>query len=283
MKKSIYHFKSFYSKSTLVKGLLTIFLFSSIIFAGCYEWRRIIQPEAVAINSYFNVYVCAQGDGNPDNDWTNPDLHDLGLFGVMVPDGWSVQDSIPFTIICTDPNYNNEGILVYSLSRSLTLEDSIPSPDGYYWWGSETAEEASLIYFDSLYFEPRIFSGSEPGEYFLRYAIGDVDYWDRNPADDISNPIPITTWDPVGVNEMLTNANVTLYPNPVYNQLNIKFEKYKQEVIDIEIIDVIGKTALRTQLLDDHNTINLEGLNTGMYFVKLSNGNISETHKILIK
>ena len=283
MKTQIAYFGHFFNKSTIVKSLIAFFLITSVIFMGCYEWRRIIQPESVAINSYFDAYVCAQGDGNPDNDWTNPDLHDLGLFGVMIPDGWDVQDSIPFTIICTDPSYNNEGILVHSLQRSLTLEDSIPSPDGYFWWGAETAEEASLIYFDSLYFEPRIFTGGEEGQYFLRYAIGDVDYWDRNPADDISDPIPISTWDPVGINELLSNANVSLYPNPVSNQLNIDFGNYKQEVIKMELIDITGKMLMQKQLLQPGNSINLSDLDAGMYFVRLSNGKTSATHKIMVK
>jgi hypothetical protein len=250
--------------------------------AGCYEWRTINQPESAPINSYFDVFLSAQGDGNPDNDWTNPDLHDLGLFGVMIPSGWSVQDSIPYTIICTDPSYNNSGILVYSDARSQTLEDSIPPPLGYFWWGAETDGEASLIYFDSLYFTPRIFTSGQSGNFFVRYAIGDVDYWDRNPADDLSAPIPITIYDPVGVDEMLSDANLRLYPNPVSDQLTIEFKHYQQQVVEMKIFDLTGRMIKQARLLQKSTCIKLEGFETGMYFVKLQYGKTVDIHKILI-
>ncbi len=271
-----------YSKASLVKGLVIVFVFSTLFFVGCYEWRNIIQPDTATINSHFDVFVSAQDDGNPDNDWTNPDLIDYGLFGIMLPDGWTVKDSIPFTIVCTDPEYTNSGILLYSEARSQTLRDSIPPPPGYYWWGSATASEASMVYFDSLYFEPRIYTGNTPGEYFLRYAIGDVDYWDRNPADDISDPIPITLIDNTGIGELLTKSNVSLYPNPATDQLNIDFEEYGREVIDMEIVDMTGKIVRAGQLVDNKTTISLNGLQKGVYFVKLQNGQLSESHKILI-
>ena len=269
-------------KSNLFKGLIIIASFMAIIFTGCYEWNTINQPDNAAINSYFDVFLSAHDDGNPDNDWTNPDNHDIGLFGIMLPDGWDVQDSIAFSIVCTDPSYDNEGTLVYSFARTKTLEDSIPSPDGYHWWGAETIEEASLVYFDSLYLSPRIFTGSETGEFFLRYTIGDINYWDRNPADDISDPIPITLYDPVGVKEMLSDANVNVYPNPASEQLNIKFNNYKQEVIEMNIYDVLGKQVLSSTLTSNLSTFNISDLQSGIYMINLSNSGISATHKIFI-
>lgn len=282
MEKISTFFEFMYSKSTLVKGLVVAFLFSALFMVGCYEWRIIIQPESAPINSYFDVYLSAQDDGNPDNDWSNADLVDIGLFGVMIPAGWSVQDSIPFNIVCTDPSYNNDGILVYSAARSQTLQDSIPAPPGYFWWGAQTSVEASLVYFDSLYFEPRIYTGSATGNFFVRYAIGDVDYWDRNPADDISAPIPITIYNPVGVNELLTEANISLYPNPVSEQLTIEFKKYDQQVVDMSIFDVQGKMIMQETLLQNNNQINLNGLGTGLYFVKLQYGDSFDTYKIFV-
>jgi hypothetical protein len=282
MKKFSTLLQSIYNKASLIKGLVIVFLFSMLFFVGCYEWRNIIQPDSATINSYFDVFVSAQDDGNPDNDWTNPDLVDYGLFGVMLPDGWTVQDSIPFTIGCTNPEYSNSGILVYSASRSQTLEDSIPSPDGYYWWGSATSSEASMVFFDSLSLSPRIFTGDQPGDYFLRYAIGDVDYWDRNPADDVSNPIPITLIDNTGINELLTESNVSLYPNPATNLLNIKFENYGNELIEMEIIDLTGKIVKQEQLTDNQSIINLEDLQRGIYFIKLINEQASSSHKIVL-
>jgi len=281
MEKKSTLLKSLSGKTSLVKSSVLVFLVSALFFAGCYEWRRIIQPEAAAINSYFDVFVSAQSDDDPDNDWTNPDLVDFGLFGVMIPDGWSVEDDIPFNIVCSDPSYSNSGTLSYSFLHSKTLEDSIGSPDGYHWWGAKTDVEASMVYFDSLYFEPRINTGSETGDFFLRYAIGDQDYWDRNPAEDISDPIPITIYDPVGVEELLSE-NVSLYPNPATDVLNIEFKNYKQELITVQISDISGRLLIDRQINDSRTSIGLENMLKGVYFVRLSNGNISETHKIFV-
>ncbi|MFA5419547.1 MAG: hypothetical protein WC341_13940 [Bacteroidales bacterium] len=195
MKKISTFFESLYNKAIFVKGLVVVFLFSTLFFVGCYEWGNIIQPTSATINSYFDVTLNAQDDGNPDNDWTNTDLIDYGLFGVMLPEGWNVKDSIAFNIVCTDSSYDNSGILVHSEAHSQTLEDYVPAPNGYYWWGAVTAEKASMINFQSLSFSPRIFTNDQAGEFFLRYAIGDMNYWDRNPVDDESDPISITIVD----------------------------------------------------------------------------------------
>ncbi len=283
MKKISTLFQSIYSKGSLIKGVVIAFLFSTLFFVGCYEWHNIIQPESATINSYFDVFVSAHDDGNPDNDWTNPDLIDYGLFGVMIPDGWDVQDSIPFTIVCTDPEYTNSGILVYNAAHSQTLEDSISSPNGYFWWGAVTDAEASMIYFDTLYFSPRIFTNSVEGEFFLRYAIGDMDYWDRNPADNVSAPMSIIIIDNTGIQEVLSEANLTLYPNPVSDQLNIQFEKYSNEVIEMEIVDITGKVVKRDRLFNKFNTVDLGSIANGTYFVKLQNGEFSKSFKILVK
>ena len=282
MKKIFTIFKTVNSGATLKKVLGITFLFVTLFMTGCYEWRNIFQPETANINSYFDVYLSAQDDGNPDNDWTNADLHDLGLFGVMLPDGWTVQDSIPFAIICTEPGYDNEGFLFYSAERSQTLEDSLSSPDGYYWWGSDTGEEASLVYFDSLYLEPRIYTGSEEGDYFLRYAIGDVDYWDRNPADNVSEPIPITLIDNTGVEELIAESNVSIYPIPTSGQLNIKLKDYGNELIEVDIFDLTGKIVMQSKLTGNHTVVGLENLEKGVYFLQLIVGETAHSHKIVV-
>ncbi len=283
MKKTATLFEKIYSKSALAKGLVVAFLFSTLFFAGCYEWGQIMQPESATINSFFDVVLTAQDDGNPDNDWSNPDLVDYGLFGVMIPDGWDVEDNIPFDIYCTDPSYDNSGNLVYSAAHSQTLQDSIPAPAGYHWWGAITANEASMVYFESLSFAPRIFTDGQVGQFFLRYAIGDMDFWDRNPADDVSDPMPIIIVDNTGVEEMLAGTNVSFYPNPVSEQLNIQFENYQSEAVQMELIDLTGKVVKSEMLTQRNSQVQVNDLSKGIYFVRLRNGDASTSQKILIK
>ncbi len=282
MKKKSTLLTEFNGKLTFMKGTVVILLVSSLFWVGCYEWNNIIQPDSATVNSYFDVFLSAHDDGNPDNDWTNEDLVDYGLLGIMLPNGWTVQDSIAYTIVCTDPSYNNTGILIYNEARSQTLSDSIPPPPGYYWWGSATSTEATMIYFDSLYMEPRINTGSQAGDYFIRYAIGDVDYWDRNPADDISDPMPITLVDNTGLAELLSESNITIFPNPVVDQMSIKLDRYNNELIEMEVVDLTGKVVSKTTVVSQLTKINTENLKAGVYFVRLLNGETSSVHKIII-
>jgi len=282
MKKRFTLSNGFIRKNAVIPTI-GVLLFSFLFFIGCYEWRNIFQPETGVINSYFDVWLSAQDDGDPGNDWTNPDLHDLGLFGVMLPVGWTVQDSIYFFIKTTEQGYDNDGILIYSAARSQTLTDSIPPPPDYYWWGSATDGEASLVYFDSLYLEPRIFTDDQTGDFFLRYAIGDVDYWDRNPADNVSNPIPITISDPTGIDNVFEEANISLYPNPTSNILNIDFDRYRNQVIDLKISDILGKILIEKRLLNSKNKIQLGEFAKGMYIVSLRYGNSSVSKKIFVE
>jgi hypothetical protein len=74
----------------------------------------------------------------------------------MLPEGWTVEDSIPYTIISENPSLNNTGFLIYDPVHSKTLKDSIPAMPGYYWWGAITDRIAELTSLDSFYFAPRI-------------------------------------------------------------------------------------------------------------------------------
>ena len=280
--KKISTFFNGFKNSTVVKGSLIVIFAATLFFTGCYEWRNIFQPTEVAINSFFNVWLSAQDDGNPDNDWTNPDLHDIGLFGVMLPVGWSVQDSIPYFIKTSEAGYDNNGILLYNAAHSQTLTDSIPPAAGYFWWGAKTNGEASMVYFDSLYIEPVIFTDGQIGTFYLRYAIGDEDYWDRNPADDVSDPIEITTVS-VDVSEMLSSANIKVFPNPASEQLNIHFNEYQNNIIEMSILDMTGRTLLANKLLNQQNRVQLTNFAKGTYFLKLQTGSERSIHKFVVK
>jgi len=280
--KKISTFLNGFKSPLVVKGSLIVIFSVALFFAGCYEWRNIFQPETVVINSFFDVWLSAQDDGNPDNDWTNPDNHDIGLLGIMIPIGWDVQDSIHYWIKTTEAGYDNDGILLYNAAHSQTLTDSIPPAPGYYWWGAKTDGEASMVYFDSLYMEPRIFTDGQVGTFYLRYAIGDENYWDRNPADDVSDPIEITTV-AVNIDEILGSANIKVFPNPASEQLNIHFNEYQNNVIEMSIIDMTGRTVLAGKLLNQENTIQLTNFSRGTYFLRLQTGSESSIQKFVVK
>lgn len=279
------------SKKTTILALIGILFVTSVLFIGCYKFRSINQPSEGYTNSYFDVPIVAQRDDDPgldDVSWESAGA-DIGLFGVMIPDGWEVNDSIAYTIISKDAGLNNEGFLVYNEDHSNTLRDSIPAPSGYHWWGAITDRLADMTKFDSLYFTPRIKTDGKTGAFFLRYAIGDKNYWDRNPADQynfgggLSDPIQITISSNVGLTDLLSKANVSMYPNPTKGKLNFNLGEYKSQVIKMNVYNTKGQVVMSKEILKKTSEFDLSNLAPGVYIVELKNGINKSSSRIVVK
>jgi hypothetical protein len=272
----------------MITGVL--FMISALII-GCYQFRTINQPATGYTNSYFDVPIVAERDNDPnltEDDWANT-LRNIGLFGVMIPDGWTVDDSIPYTIISKNASLSNSGFLVYDAAHSQTLQDTIPALPGYHWWGAVTDRIAELTSLDSLYFTPRIRTNNVPGTFYLRYAIGDKDYWDRNPADQynygggLSDPIQIVIEHGVGAAELFAKATITMHPNPTEGVLHITLAGYTAEVIGMNVLNTNGSVVMKGEILSSSGTFDLSGLPKGIYIVELSNGGHTSRTKILLR
>lgn len=69
-------------------------------------------------------------------------------------------------------------------------------------------------------------------------------------------------------------SDIKVYPNPVQNKLNIE----SQEIInDIEIFDLLGKKILESK----SKTIDVSGLQSGIYLLKINTNQGSSTQKII--
>ena len=278
------------TKKTTILALIGILFVTSILFIGCYKFRSIKQPSEGYTNSYFDVPIKVERDADPtldDGMWAMAGS-DIGLFGVMVPDGWTVDDNITYTIVSKNASLTNTGFLVYNAAHSKTLQDSIPAIAGYHWWGAITDRLADMTEFDSLYFTPRIKTDGKTGSFFLRYAVGDKNYWDRNPADQfnfgggLSDPIEIKISSNVGLNP-LDKANVSLYPNPTHGVLNVNLSRYKSQVVRMNISDSKGSVVMTKEILKSSNVFDLSSLPKGVYIVELKSGKNISSSKIVVK
>ncbi|WP_027138346.1 T9SS type A sorting domain-containing protein [Gaetbulibacter saemankumensis] len=76
--------------------------------------------------------------------------------------------------------------------------------------------------------------------------------------------------------------NFSIYPNPVTNGRSYLYITTKHNFTKkIEIFDVLGKTLLSTNL--SNNELNISELSKGVYILKITENNISETRKLVIK
>ena len=90
----------------------------------------------------------------------------------------------------------------------------------------------------------------------------------------------------VGINEIYNKGEIKIYPNPTNGLLTIEFETPEKNV-DIEVLDLIGKSVLKTN--SKHNggvfqkLLDLSHLSEGNYFVKITAGEKITTVKVTVK
>jgi PKD repeat protein len=90
-----------------------------------------------------------------------------------------------------------------------------------------------------------------------------------------------------GINELnnLIN-NLSIFPNPAANLLNIKFELEETKPFNFKIVDVIGESVYNTSsfMMKGENflTIDLKQFSSGLYFLKVDDGRMEFSRKIIV-
>lgn len=106
-------------------------------------------------------------------------------------------------------------------------------------------------------------------------------HWERDlPPFSINDGFPIHIWQGtfLGVNiSSHANFSLSIFPNPVKNTLNIKFENVN--ISKIEIIDLLGKPVISQQA--NIESIDVNYLKSGIYFLKLYTDKETITKKFI--
>jgi hypothetical protein len=96
-----------------------------------------------------------------------------------------------------------------------------------------------------------------------------------------------TIW-PAAINDVDFSKNVSIYPNPANDKLNIAFDINSSSNIQIEVMDVMGRTVMNVMNekmeAGKHNIpVNTEALTNGIYQVRVSsdNGNFVEKFSVV--
>jgi PKD repeat protein len=95
--------------------------------------------------------------------------------------------------------------------------------------------------------------------------------------------VPATT----DIVEVLQNNIFDIFPNPVNDKATIRFTLMKEEMVEISIVDLLGK---KIAVIEDRNLIagkkefnwNAEGLSNGMYLIQIQVGEIKFTKKLIV-
>ena len=82
------------------------------------------------------------------------------------------------------------------------------------------------------------------------------------------------------------NSYLSIYPNPSPDgTINIKYDSQKEITLKIDVLDINGKTIVKQQYktTQGNNTIELNGLNRGMYFVMITSEDGVSRSKLIVK
>ncbi len=78
------------------------------------------------------------------------------------------------------------------------------------------------------------------------------------------------------------DQNIEIFPNPVHNNtLHLNYNCYNS--LDLRIIDMYGRTVIYDLLYQGSNSLNIESLSDGIYFIQLSNDSMIIHEEKIIK
>ena len=83
----------------------------------------------------------------------------------------------------------------------------------------------------------------------------------------------------LSVDQFETN-NFSIYPNPTSTGF-VTITSNNSEVMSVAVYDILGKQVINQTI--NNNRLNVSGLNSGIYIIKISQNNASVTKKLVIK
>ncbi len=261
---------------------LGVLVASLALFVTCYEFTTLDQPEQGFTNTAFEVPVVIKQDGEGD---FNYDLNDLGCFGVQLPEGWTVKDSIYYSVKGTyvelDPfqPFEYNGYIIQNDDYNQMYEDSVGSKDGYYWWGGLSSDTAYVDNLDSISLTLTIIPDEQVGNFELQYAMGTLDDWSRHPVAVISDMMPITISDNTNVNDYLQNQ-ISVYPVPAVDMLTVDVGNIRTG--EIQVFDVTGKLQKELKFTSGINRVNVSDYDSGIYILKVKTSAGEYSQRIFI-
>jgi hypothetical protein len=121
------------------------------------------------------------------------------------------------------------------------------------------------------------------------FLVTDINEGDGNTATWNSTTITICHTELVltlGVNDISFEDAFSIFPNPNNGSFNVKLDRSSGDKIDIAVYDLRGRSIFYNTYESNSNfnqTINLNNAQSGMYLVKISDGERSATKKIIVK
>ncbi|MDB9755281.1 choice-of-anchor J domain-containing protein [Winogradskyella sp.] len=241
---------------------------------------QVIDIPNIVVDNQFMAGVHWQNNVETTNflsvDYSDPNIFDgaviryPGQFPTFLSNLIGVQSSFLLRVNTLDdgtPITNNETI-TYNVYRGLASE----FPDTSNWDLLNSSPINELTYIDTNS------TNIDPNE-FYRYAIETI-YNQGVSEVTFSNAVLGGVLNIEEFEEL--SSRISIFPNPAKEDLSIALDSNLNIETDIKIYDVSGKLVktISSSIFENNNAkVNVESLQSGMYFVKLSVNEVTVTKK----
>ncbi|PTM01406.1 MAG: hypothetical protein DA407_15975 [Bacteroidetes bacterium] len=122
------------------------------------------------------------------------------------------------------------------------------------------------------------YTNVEPADTTVQYGF-QVTGLNANPADEATIGSVVVTTNVLGVSDV-SNINVSVYPNPTANNVNIQSN---EEITNIQVYNVVGQMVKNASPIATNVSLEMASLDSGMYFMTISTETGSKTVKLIKK
>jgi|GEM_PF-75864 len=79
----------------------------------------------------------------------------------------------------------------------------------------------------------------------------------------------------------IESAEISIFPNPVKDKVNLKVSGLEDKSLSIEIIDLSGRTMMQKSALSIHDGLDVSQLESGVYLIKVETAGFSKTMRMI--
>jgi len=234
---------------------------------GDLEINSVIEHDYCNYNQGFIELNITGGSGNYDIEWSDESTETLlenlgaGTYSVTVID---IDEYCTFT-----DTYIIENGAAFSVNELITPASCQTCPDGEIdLTTSGGGPNLDFVWSNDEYTEDIV--GLLPGE----YTVTVTNNWDCEQVLTFTVGFIVNA-------ELQTMNQLQVYPNPADNIIYIETENSINA--NIELYNMLGEVILMTKIDSDLKTIDISSYKPGLYFIRLSNSEIDERIKLVIK
>lgn len=209
------------------------------------------------------------------------------------PDGLSTDFTLAFTMTNKGPALNPGDTIVYTfgiINRDVTPAAFVFTPSLNFILVAQRIDSGVDFSVNPQVFKVNTIMGKTTNIDFAINAF--ITNRTTNPIDTDSTDNTVLKsmiWEKqygASVEATTFKNNVALFPNPANNVLNVEILAAQRDGVSIEVLDLTGKVVIQANDVSPINAnkyqLNVDGLERGIYLVKITNGEAVTTEKVTI-